>query len=109
MAMCDVCETEMLDSPSCITSPIELLDGFYDRIAYGSERAFGRAAARRGPCGDCGVLAAGIHHLGCDLEECPRCGGQFFSCNCHPPDEDDADDWSPSCAADLRGGPRRST
>jgi hypothetical protein len=88
MALCDICDTEMTVSPSCVASPIELYDGPHDRITYGHERPYGRAAAKRGPCGDCGVHAGGFHHLGCDLEQCPLCGRQLISCGC-PGDEDD--------------------
>lgn len=33
-------------------------------------------------CHDCGIVAGTIHHVECDAEECPRCGGQFISCGC---------------------------
>lgn len=33
-------------------------------------------------CHDCGVKIGEIHHPGCDMEECPRCGGQYFICDC---------------------------
>lgn len=33
-------------------------------------------------CHDCNVAAGGFHHIGCDMEICPRCGGQFLGCSC---------------------------
>jgi len=33
-------------------------------------------------CHDCGVEEGEIHHLMCDMEVCPWCGGQLISCGC---------------------------
>jgi hypothetical protein len=33
-------------------------------------------------CHDCNVTAGGCHHVGCDMELCPRCGGQLLGCSC---------------------------
>lgn len=33
-------------------------------------------------CHDCGAKWGGLHHPGCDSEKCPRCGGQYFICEC---------------------------
>ena len=33
-------------------------------------------------CHDCRVEEGQIHHLGCDMERCPFCGGQLMGCNC---------------------------
>jgi hypothetical protein len=34
------------------------------------------------PCPDCGAGAGEVHEPGCDIEQCPRCGGQLIACGC---------------------------
>jgi hypothetical protein len=33
-------------------------------------------------CGDCGAEPGKLHKPGCDVERCPKCGGQIIACNC---------------------------
>jgi hypothetical protein len=33
-------------------------------------------------CHDCGVRRDQVHHLSCDMEQCPNCFGQLLSCGC---------------------------
>jgi hypothetical protein len=64
----------MLLASGCLTVPIVIERTAYERIPQRKTKA--------GRCHDCGVEADGVHHLGCDAERCPRCGGQLISCEC---------------------------
>jgi hypothetical protein len=47
-------------------------------------------------CPACGAKAGDYHVLGCDVEQCPYCGGQLISCDCRrkPPPLDDRMAWN---------------
>lgn len=67
-----------------------MIDGReFVRIGYGSEQE--DWDADHGPCHDCGVKKGQRHVMGCDIERCPRCGGQVISCECV--DLDDQKSW----------------
>lgn len=58
----------------------------YHRIRFGHETHMETEGHRL--CGDCGVLAEQFHVPGCDIEQCPCCKGQLFSCDCEVEEED---------------------
>jgi hypothetical protein len=82
MATCIDCNLEMTTADGC-TLPSVVIDGAH----YVRDRC---ADSR---CGDCGAKRGQFHHLGCDLERCPRCGRQLISCGCWTDgvDEDEGD------------------
>ena len=43
-------------------------------------RVGGTALSRH--CHDCGIKFGNVHHVGCDVESCPKCNGQFIGCGC---------------------------
>jgi hypothetical protein len=73
MAVCGACNKEMTDGVSCVSVPFTLDDGQeHEPVPYdGPEK-----------CHDCSTPAGGFHHPGCDMEGCPKCGGQLISCGC---------------------------
>jgi hypothetical protein len=50
----------------------------YVRICQGAEDK----RCGNGRCVRCGVPAGHLHLLGCEMEQCPRCGGGITSCTC---------------------------
>jgi hypothetical protein len=76
MAICEVCDREMLTADGC--KPDQR------RIPYGLETVWGEYKISRLParCHDCNVKPGSIHHDGCDLEECSNCHNQLIGCKC---------------------------
>ena len=81
---CDYCGNDMRKGKSC--EPIIIIDGKkYTRDNSENNAPFDNTDIYPGKdvaCGDCGVIN-GIHHLGCDVERCPKHPKkQFITCDC---------------------------
>ena len=92
MAVCQVCDREMLTASSCTVSLLHIEERPFQAVPYGAEKRYGRIVSTLRRCHDCGVEPGGFHHLGCDWAECPHCRGQLFTCTC--PFDEFADDWA---------------
>ena len=76
MSVCEDCNKEMLDVDTCDMTKV-IVDG--EELDRNTE--YFDVNER---CHDCNILnkPGNLHHLGCDMERCPKCKGQLISCNC---------------------------
>lgn len=87
MAVCEYCQQEMKTHASCLWASVSMKRRLYPRLRYGDETSHGSGQPGYWRdygenCPDCWVAVGGLHHIGCDWEQCPRCDGQFIGCDC---------------------------
>jgi len=76
--------TEILfDYNANYTSDYLIKGKLYRPIFFGEEEEnWGGQDDDEDTCGDCGCRVGEQHYPSCDIERCPCCGGQFYSCAC---------------------------
>lgn len=75
MVACRDCEQEMTTAEGCTADAVRLRGEIFPRSRY----TYARPGRR---CGDCGARRGRFHHLGCDVERCPKCHQQLIGCGC---------------------------
>lgn len=76
--------------------PASLVTRPLDRIRFGEESWWKSSQEKPPtPCHDCAVLLGQYHVPGCDMEQCPACGGQQIGCGCRfePMSEEELRKW----------------
>ncbi len=81
MSTCIDCSLVMATAKGCTRTELIIHGSPFVRRRHGGNR-----------CGGCGAKRGGVHHLGCDLERCPRCRRQLLSCGCLDDPDDGVDD-----------------
>lgn len=83
--ICPACGKDMREAESCEGPFIQVVGRVYERVRFGQES--GDRWEEFDFCPECGVSHGGLHHPGCDIEECPRCRTQYLSCGCGGEDD----------------------
>jgi hypothetical protein len=75
-ATCEDCGRAMDPGVGCVLTHVRTDDGEpVLRIRVGEGDDWGAPI-----CHDCNAATGQLHHMGCDVERCPKCGGQMLMC-----------------------------
>lgn len=81
--ICEDCQQEMLNCDGCTKSELTFPDGTtLKRLTKHYNESTGR-------CHDCNAKHGQFHHLGCDVETCPKCNQQLLMCGCLTNEEEE--------------------
>ncbi len=78
VSTCPACARDLGHADGCTKAHLDLPDRVYTRARVGRLDADGRR------CAGCQAVVGRFHHLGCPVEDCPRCGHQLRHCGCAP-------------------------
>lgn len=82
-ATCVGCGLAMMPGVACTVETLVVDGEDFARLPLGGETPdwwVGREPDDQ--CHDCAVQGGQIHHLSCDMEQCPNCFGQLLACGC---------------------------
>ena len=79
MSICKFCNLEMNSARTCNVAVLHHMGAPFLLRTHEPELGTRPLDER---CFDCGVEVGGFHHLGCDLQACPRCDDQAAWCGC---------------------------
>lgn len=78
--ICKACGQDMNEVDTCTATTVVLKDGHGILMEFDKSRF--HFTEEGGRCHDCGIKHGELHHMGCDVERCPRCEGQLITCYC---------------------------
>jgi ssDNA-binding Zn-finger/Zn-ribbon topoisomerase 1 len=81
MAICRDCGKEMKKAKTCTKNVLLITSKSGELEHYKRNSVYFDVNEK---CHDCGIenKKGNYHHYGCDMERCPKCGGQLISCGC---------------------------
>jgi hypothetical protein len=79
VATCEYCDREM-DGTECGYGHVVINGQEFSRIRLGDAKEKWEEMGLEEVACECVTPIGGIHHVHCDQEVCPRCGGQFLVC-----------------------------
>ena len=81
--VCGGCGQPMVIGRACTITHLTIGDERFSRLPLdGESDDWWVGAEPASECHDCAVITGQLHHVGCDMEQCPRCGIQLLGCDC---------------------------